>query len=583
MDTKAVIKRFILHDKIDSKSVDKLFGKLNEHKNITINKIIKISFDILNDYIYKLSNGEDEYIDECITKCVNMIYVLCNNRTFTEKEIIVNKERIKKAKLSIMSYANKYNNQSLIDNVERLESIILDKQMYTEGFVKFIKILINKNENPNIIKKFINEYKNVISIEKTDLFDFVFKKTISSINNNNENIYYYLTLLRILDNPDIEHDKYKSYLIGLEDNPFAKEIVSLLNGNKFSLTPSEILDKYNLIKKIPESGIILEPKAKGINEKIFTIDGDNTKLRDDGLSIKKDGNKYIVGIHIADAGKHIDPFSDVDLNAKNNFKCIYRYGNTRILPHEYENALSLDKGKSRDTISLYVVMNDSGEILDYYIKKNTIIVSRNLSYLQNEEIMNSSDKSELKRQLEELFMLSKALEYNDIKKSRYWDKKEKSKSVNYKNISFKGDMIIREFMVLYNTLFGKYCNENNIPYIYRYQDGEYISELLDECGIGNYQYIKDIVSELYLDSRYSTSPLYHSGMGIYTYTQSCDPLRKYPDLYEQYLAHKFIFKDKDFDFDFEQFERLVEYFNLRSMELLLMRDEYKRALKYNRN
>ena len=50
MDIKAVIKRFILYDKIDSKSVDKLFGKLNEHKNITINNIIQVFFFIILKY-----------------------------------------------------------------------------------------------------------------------------------------------------------------------------------------------------------------------------------------------------------------------------------------------------------------------------------------------------------------------------------------------------------------------------------------------------------------------------------------------------------------------------------------------------
>lgn len=583
MDIKTTIKKFILHDKIDYKNVDKLFGRINVDKVTTFNKLIKITFDILNDYISKLSNGEDMYIDECIYKCINMISILCNDRKFSEKEIIVNRERIRKAKESLCAYSNKYDNEILKSCVDELDAIVLDKQMYTDGFVLFIKELIDRKENPNIIKKFISSYKNVILIEKTDLFDYTFQKTLNSLSNNNENIYYYLTLLRILDNPKIKKEKYKADLKKIKNNAFVKEIISLIDGNKFSLTPNEILDKYNLSINIPANNIILDPKTNSQSEKVFTIDDDNTKLRDDALSVKKDGNKYIVGIHIADVGKYITPNSEIDTLAKKNFKCVYRYGNTRILPHEYEDALSLNKGKSRSVISLYVVMNDSGEILDYYIKKNNIIVSKNLSYLQSDNIINSCDKNELKKSLDELFMLSRALEFRDINKSKYWHKKEKSKNENFKNINFKSDMIIRELMVLYNSLLGQYFYEHNIPYVYRYQDDEYISTLLNKCGIANYQYVKDIADDLYLDSRYSIIPRWHSGMGIYTYTQSCDPLRKYPDLYEQYLTHKFVFKDKDFFFDEEEFEKLVDYFNQRSIELTLMRDEYKRALKYNKS
>ena len=35
-------------------------------------------------------------------------------------------------------------------------------------------------------------------------------------------------------------------------------------------------------------------------DKIITIDNFNTRINDDGISFKKDGNNFIIGIHIAD-------------------------------------------------------------------------------------------------------------------------------------------------------------------------------------------------------------------------------------------------------------------------------------------
>ncbi|UKI57288.1 MAG: ribonuclease catalytic domain-containing protein [Clostridium sp.] len=101
---------------------------------------------------------------------------------------------------------------------------------------------------------------------------------------------------------------------------------------------------------------------------IITIDSNTTSIHDDALSVHKDGNKYIVDLFIADVGGTIVPCSDVDLDALNNFKISYGSTEVRLLHPKIEKQLSLESRQRKNAIKLTVVLNDSGEILDYYLK-----------------------------------------------------------------------------------------------------------------------------------------------------------------------------------------------------------------------
>lgn len=72
-------------------------------------------------------------------------------------------------------------------------------------------------------------------------------------------------------------------------------------------------------------------------------------------------------------------------------------------------------------------------------------------------------------------MLARALEKRNVRKEQYWEKKEQSKKLdNFRKL--KSDVIVREFMGLYNLLTARTAKEEGIPFIYRVQDEEYISK-----------------------------------------------------------------------------------------------------------
>ena len=223
-------------------------------------------------------------------------------------------------------------------------------------------------------------------------------------------------------------------------------------------------------------------------------------------------------------------------------------------------------------------MNDSGDLLDYYITKNNIVVSESLSYFESENILDCLVHSDFDKNLMDLLMLSSALEAKEENQDRYWTKKVRTKQQEKYSFT-RSDIIVREFMVLYNRILATIAKDSGIPYIYRYQDREYISTLVDDLGISINDQTQHVVDGIYLEGKYSSIPRPHTGLNYDLYSHSGNPLRRYVDLYNQYLLHMFYFNDINFDFSDKSFEEFVEYCNQRSIELSLFKGEYNREAR----
>ena len=241
------------------------------------------------------------------------------------------------------------------------------------------------------------------------------------------------------------------------------------------------------------------------------------------------------------------------------------------------SSLSLDKGKHRNVLSMYVVFSESGEIEDYIIKKDVIKVNENLSYDSSDTLLNEY-KNELSNKLSQLFTVACVLEQRYPKKKEYWDKKDAS-SIDKEVIPHRSDKIVNELMVLYNHLIARFMCEHNYPYIYRVQSNSYLEDMIKKMDIKLDENSERIVKSIYLKSYYSTYPMYHDGLKLDMYSQSSSPLRRYPDMYNQFLVHYFHFNDNQMIFDYDEYQNLVKYFNQRNVEVGLMRSEYSRAKK----
>ena len=93
-----------------------------------------------------------------------------------------------------------------------------------------------------------------------------------------------------------------------------------------------------------------------------------------------------------------------------------------MLSSNIEDKLSLNKNKLRRVISVDVILNDSGDIIDYEVNKNEIVVKENISYTDGDKIINYLSQNEFYNSLNELYMICKALQYKNKNKAEYWEK-----------------------------------------------------------------------------------------------------------------------------------------------------------------
>ena len=573
MDNRMSFLKFIKQGDFSKETIN----NIKEELSLSDRALIRKTFKVLNSEIGSLD--ENLYYVYIITNCTNLLSIVCDENKFDSESILVNRIRIKKSREALLALSHKYKNEELLRAANKLDEIILDKSIDLNDLIKLIKELIDRKEDFNIIKKLLNTNKGVLLLDKNELFDYAFNKAMTSIVENTADIYYYIALLKIFYSSKIDKTLYEKIIIENfdESNEFVNEIYLILHGHKRELTQKQILSKYFVLDELKTVNII-NPNKTTTDDYIISIDSDNTILRDDAISIKKDGNNYIVGIHIADPALVIEPDSIIDYQAKNNYSCTYlSETSTRMLADNIERSLTLDKDKYRRVLSMYVVIDNTGEILHYYLAENVIKTKANLSYSKADFLLSNST-TDLSNKLRQLYYVSKTLESKNIGKYLYWDLKEND-SIEKDKIVYKSDLIINELMVLYNHLIAKLACDNNIPYVYRTQSNTYLQSLVKKLDIKLDDESSKIINSIYLKSKYSTYPMYHNGLKLDIYSHSSSPLRRYPDLYNQFLIHNYMFNDVKFNFDSKEHDELVDYFNQRSIELSLMRSEYSRAIK----
>jgi hypothetical protein len=124
--------------------------------------MLQESFKSLNKLIFYLSQGVEKDDLDLIRKSILLISALCDMKVFNADDILLYKKKIKKTRESLLLKAKQQDCEELLYLANMVDEIVLDKSFEKEDLITLIKELINKKEDPNIIKKFLNINKEAV-------------------------------------------------------------------------------------------------------------------------------------------------------------------------------------------------------------------------------------------------------------------------------------------------------------------------------------------------------------------------------------------------------------------------------------
>ncbi len=267
-----------------------------------------------------------------------------------------------------------------------------------------------------------------------------------------------------------------------------------------------------------------------------TIDAVTTRDVDDALSLTRNGENCIVGIHIADCAHFVEPDSPFDLEIRERATSIYLPElMIPMIPQVLsEGAASLAVGVDRPAVSVLAQFDPSCKLKDYRIVSSTIRVKQRLSYEEADERISDPDSPEAR-----MFVLASAFRKDRVDGGAIIFKdpevsvrvqEDGSIEVHKRDRETPSQILVSEMMILANSLFAHFLIKKGIPGIFRSQPPP-----LERIELGEeYDPVVSYQSKKLLSrGDLSTVPAAHSTLGLAAYTTATSPLRRYTDLLVQ--------------------------------------------------
>lgn len=306
---------------------------------------------------------------------------------------------------------------------------------------------------------------------------------------------------------------------------------------------------------------------------VVTIDGEDAKDLDDGVSLWKEEGLYLLGVHIADVANYVQENSRTDREARERGTSIYLPDRVvPMLPKELSNGIcSLNAGEERLALSCLMYLNEKGNLVRHEIIESIILVKKRLSYHQVEEVFQKKREMEapLQEMLLEMQTLSKLLskkrkdrggiDFDFPEAKILLDEAGKVEEILVRERN-EATRLIENFMILANeTVAGEYF-WRELPFLYRNherlgeeksrelirvlgglglkirkKDGgissKELQKLLDAVkGRKEEEFIQRLVLQGMQQAKYGEENQGHYGLASRCYTHFTSPIRRYPDL-----------------------------------------------------
>lgn len=365
-------------------------------------------------------------------------------------------------------------------------------------------------------------------------------------------------------------------IIGHINDP-GTDIMSIVKGFDLPLDfPEKVLKQAQTVAK-PVSSADMAGRMDVRDWQMVTIDGEDAKDLDDAITLTREGDKYRLGVHIADVTNYVQEHSALDEEALKRGTSVYLVDRViPMLPHSLSNGIcSLNAGEDRLALSCIMLIDRKGNVVDHTIAETVVSVDRRMSYTSVKKILSEKDPEETAeyQELVPMFELMEELAAVLREKRRkrgsidfdfpetkvILDKQGKPLEIKPydRNVATK---IIEDFMLIANETVAQDYFWQELPFLYRTHDipdSEKIQKL--SLFINNFGYsiklgqdeihpkelqkllgkIEDtpeepLISRLTLRSmkqaKYTTASTGHFGLATQYYCHFTSPIRRYPDL-----------------------------------------------------
>ncbi len=354
------------------------------------------------------------------------------------------------------------------------------------------------------------------------------------------------------------------------------DVLSIVKGYDL---PTEFPEKVmNQAEKVPDT--ISEADMMGRmdlrNVQMVTIDGEDAKDLDDAVSLVRDGENYVLGVHIADVANYVQERSALDREALNRGTSVYLVDRViPMLPRRLSNGIcSLNAGEDRLAMSCIMTVDPKGTVVDHVITESVIHVDKRMSYTGVQKILDGDEAAlaehevlvPMIRDMKELADLLRAkrkkrgsIDFDFPETKVILDEQGKPVDIRPydRNAATK---IIEDFMLIANETVAEDYFWQEVPFLYRTHDnpdpdrmkklatfinnfGYSIRLKDDEVHPKELQKLlakldgtpeEDLISRLTLRSmkraRYTTDCTGHFGLAAKYYCHFTSPIRRYPDL-----------------------------------------------------
>ena len=333
-----------------------------------------------------------------------------------------------------------------------------------------------------------------------------------------------------------------------------------------------------------------------------TIDPRDAKDFDDALSFRPlSGDRYEVGVHIADVSHYVQPGGIIDDEAYRRATSVYLVDRTiPMLPERLSNFLcSLRPDEDKYAYSCIFTLDAEAQLISARIARTVIRSTRRFSYEEAQEIIDTGqgDHAEAILTLHQLAQKLRARRFEkgsiafDRPEVRFeLDKDGKPIAVHIKE-SKPAHQLIEEFMLLANRTVAERISDasrqditpalrlkKRTPptFVYRIHEApdeeklRSLSEFVVRMGYklcteGGAEAVTQSLNKLLNDikgkpeenmismlairsmakARYTTAHIGHYGLGFESYTHFTSPIRRYPDLMVHRLLTRYLIEGKE--------------------------------------